>query len=86
MFLDLAREIEAQGVARKVAADMFGLALRSYQKKIQRIAQSVTDSDQTLWSAVVGYLRSRGGANRHEVLGRFAREDPLISVRCSKIS
>jgi hypothetical protein len=33
VFLDLAAEIEAQGVARKVAADMFGLALRSIKKR-----------------------------------------------------
>ena len=30
MFLDLAREIEAQGVSRKVTADMFSLPLRTY--------------------------------------------------------
>jgi hypothetical protein len=37
VFVSLAREIESQGVGRKVAADMFGLALRTYQKKIQRL-------------------------------------------------
>lgn len=42
VFLDLGRELEAQGVTRKVAADMFGLALRSYQKKIQRLSESET--------------------------------------------
>src|SRR5687768_7502850 len=36
VFLELSREIEAQGVSRKVAADMFGLAIRTYQKKVQR--------------------------------------------------
>ena len=60
---NLAREIEAQGVARKVAADMFGLALRSYQKKIQRIAQSATDSEQTLWER---RGRVPAGARRRE--------------------
>lgn len=29
VFLELSREIERQGVSRKVVADMFGLALRS---------------------------------------------------------
>ena len=29
VFLSLAREIEAQGVGKKVVADMFGMALRS---------------------------------------------------------
>jgi hypothetical protein len=36
VFLDLARELDAQGVSRKVGADMFGLALRTYQRKLQR--------------------------------------------------
>jgi hypothetical protein len=34
VFLELSREIERQGVSRKVAADMFGLALRGYQKRV----------------------------------------------------
>ncbi len=29
VFLDLARELEEQGVSRKVSADMFGMALRA---------------------------------------------------------
>jgi hypothetical protein len=40
VFVDLANELESQGVRRKVAADMFGLALRSYQTKLRRIADS----------------------------------------------
>ena len=40
VFLGLSREIEAQGVGRKIVADMFGMALRSYQKKVQRLAES----------------------------------------------
>jgi hypothetical protein len=39
VFLDLVREIERQGVARKVVADMFGLALRSYQRRVQRLSE-----------------------------------------------
>lgn len=45
VFLELSRELEAQGVTRKVAADMFGLALRSYQKKIQRLSIKACDAD-----------------------------------------
>ena len=43
VFLDLAREIEGQGVSRKVVADMFGLAIRSYQKKVRRLTAGSTD-------------------------------------------
>jgi hypothetical protein len=31
VFLDLARELDQQGISRKVSADMFGMALRSYR-------------------------------------------------------
>jgi hypothetical protein len=75
VFLELARELETQGVTRKVAADMFGLALRSYQKKIQRLGQSATHREQTLWSAVVEHLRKHGGSSRDALFAHFAHED-----------
>ncbi len=71
VFLDLSREIEGQGVGRKVAADMFGMALRSYQKKVQRLTASVTDSNQTLWQAVLEFLRD-GSKSRARIDTRFA--------------
>ena len=75
VFLDLAAEIEAQGVTRKVAADMFGLALRSYQKKVQRLTESATVRDRTLWEAVLDFLPEQGGVTRERLLERF-RGDP----------
>ncbi len=48
VFLDLAREIEAQGVRRPVAADMFWMALRTYQKKTQRLTKSPSTREQSL--------------------------------------
>lgn len=71
VFLDLAREIEGQGVGRKVVADMFGLALRSYQKKIQRLTASATDGNRTLWQAVLEFLRD-GSKSRARIDERFA--------------
>jgi len=70
VFLDLSREIESQGVSRKVAADMFGMALRSYQKKTQRLAESETDRSRTLWEAVIDFLRD-GSKTRQRILERF---------------
>jgi hypothetical protein len=79
VFLDLARELDAQGVSRKVSADMFGLALRTYQRKVQRLGESVTDRGQSLWEAVLGYLNGSGGVvARAEVLRRFHRDDPEL--------
>src|SRR5690349_23246652 len=66
VFLELSREIEAQGVSRKVAADMFGLAIRSYQKKVQRVTESVSVRDRTLWQGVLDHLTERGSTSRRE--------------------
>jgi len=74
IFLDLAREIEGQGIGRKVVADMFGLALRSYQKKILRLTASTTDKNRTLWQAVLGFLRD-GSKSRARILKAFAEDD-----------
>ena len=41
VFVNLVRELESQGVGKKVIADMFGLALRSYRQKVQRLREHV---------------------------------------------
>lgn len=74
VFLSLAREIEAQGVARKVVADMFGLALRGYQRKTQRLAASATAQGKTLFEAVLEYVEKERGASRRAILERFERD------------
>ena len=78
VFLELSREIEAQGVSRKVAADMFGLAIRTYQKKVQRVTESGTARDRTLWQAVLEHLQQRGSCSRRELLAQFHRDDPIV--------
>lgn len=75
VFLDLAKEIEAQGVGRKVVADMFGLALRGYQKKVQRLTESVTFREVSLWEAVLEHLDKGGAQTRRQLLERFRRDD-----------
>jgi hypothetical protein len=74
VFLSLSREIEAQGVARKVVADMFGLALRGYQRKTQRLSASATIQGKTLFEAVLEYVEQQGGATRQQLLSRFERD------------
>jgi hypothetical protein len=76
VFLNLARELETQGVGRKIAADMFGLALRSYQLKISRLAGSASESEHTLWEAVLNKLRAGSGLSRRQVVDAFRRDDP----------
>jgi hypothetical protein len=72
------RELERQGVSRKVSADMFGLGLRTYQRKIQRFTESSTDRGRSLWVAVLDYVQSRGMATRAEVMLRFAGDDETL--------
>jgi hypothetical protein len=75
VFLDLVHELERQEVGKKIIADMFGLALRSYQQKVHRLGESATDRGQTLWSAVFGYVRDSKVVTKAQVLRRFVRDD-----------
>jgi len=72
VFVELSRELEAQGLGRKVVADMFGMALRGYQKRVQRLTESVTVRDRTLWEAVLEYVRERDHVTRRQLLARFS--------------
>ncbi len=78
VFLELARELDAQGVRRKVSADMFGMAIRAYQRKLQRLAESTTDRGRSLWEAVNAFIAEREMATRAEVLQRFHRDDEAV--------
>jgi hypothetical protein len=75
VFLDLAQELEKQGVPRKVSADMFGMALRTYQRRTQRILQSSTDRERSLWEAVFDHVRAGKLVTRDDVLERFRHDD-----------
>jgi hypothetical protein len=76
VFLELAQEIERQGVGRKVVADMFGMALRSYQKRVQRLSESASERGRTLWQAVYDYLGEQGTVRRKAIEERFRRDSP----------
>lgn len=75
VFVHLVRELEQQGVSRRVCADMFGLGLRTYQRKIQRLNESVTDRGRSLWEVVLDFIRDEPMVTRAQVLRRFSRDD-----------
>jgi hypothetical protein len=77
VFIELARELEAQGVSRKVSADMFGMALRAYIRKVHRLAEGETETGTTLWGAVLDYIRSEQMVTRARVMERFKRDGDL---------
>ena len=80
VFVELVRELKAQGLGNKVIADMFGLTLRTYHDRVRRASESVTDRGSSLWEAVLRYARQRQMLSRAELLQRF-RADDEASVR-----
>ncbi len=76
VFLNLSQELEDQGVSRKVVADMFGMALRGYQRRVQRLRESQTEDGKTLWQAVLEHLSDQGHVTKVALLNRFAHDDP----------
>src|SRR5688500_10558456 len=78
IFLDLARELDAQGISRKVSADMFGMALRSYRRRIRQLGESSTERGRSLWEAVLDYLSQGKLVTRQQALERFDRDDPAL--------
>lgn len=78
VFLELAEELESQGVSRKVSADMFGMALRTYLRKIQRAKESSTDHGRSLWEAVLTFVTEQNVVSRAEIAERFYRDDEVV--------
>ena len=78
VFLELARELEGHGVSRTVSADMFGLALRTYLRRIQRHDESLTQRGRSLWEAVLDYVQRRSVVSRAEVFAEFAKDDEAL--------
>jgi hypothetical protein len=78
VFLDLVSELERQGVSRKVSADMFGLGLRTYRRKIQRLSESSTERGRSLWDVILEHVRERGLVTRSELLIRFPNDEEAL--------
>jgi hypothetical protein len=77
VFLDLANELHAQGVSRKVSADMFGMALRAYIRKLRRLSEGQTETGKSLWQAILEFIREQDLVSRERVLDRFSRDGEL---------
>lgn len=75
VFVELVRELKAQGLGNKVIADMFGLTLRTYHDRVRRASESATDRGTSLWEAVLGYVRGRQIVTRADLLRRFRADD-----------
>lgn len=76
VFRDLTAALEEQGVRRKVVADMFGMALRSYQQKVRRLNESASETGRSLWEVVYEHVADEQVVPRVALLARFRRDDP----------
>lgn len=77
-FVDLNRALRSRGVGTKVAADMFGLAVRGYQTRARRLTAQRSDRARSVWQAVMGYVRREGPLTRAAIMTRFSRDDEAI--------
>jgi predicted transcriptional regulator len=78
VFADLVRELREQGLGNKVIADMFGMALRTYRRRVARLSASSTEQGHSLWEAVLRHIQQHGPLSRGDVLQRFNREDDAV--------
>jgi len=78
VFADLSRELTNRGVKKNVMADMFGMALRTYHRRVRELGESKTESGRSVWEAVLGFIRERGPVSGRDVLLRFAGDEPDI--------
>lgn len=76
VFGDLTNELLRQGVKKKVIADMFGMALRTYHRRERAAAESQTEAGRTVWDAVLAYIRDNQPATGAQVARRFHHDDP----------
>ncbi len=78
VFQDLAMALGRQGVSRKVSADMFGMGLRTYQRRLRRITESSAERGRSLWEAVLDHIRTRGIVSRTEILRAFSTDNDVL--------
>ena len=80
VFLDLTNELAAQGLAKHVIADMFGMALRTYHRKVRTLSESQTERGHSVWEAVLEYVRAHEPVSARQVRERFRNDDaPVVT-------
>lgn len=75
VFLDLSAELQNQGIKKNVIADMFGLTLRTYHRKVRELSLSRTVEGRSIWEAVLEFIRERDHVAAGEVSQRFVRDE-----------
>ena len=78
VFLDLTGELSAQGLGKHVIADMFGMALRTYHRKVRAVSASQTYLGRSVWEAVLEYVREQQPVSGRKVHERFCNDDVQV--------
>lgn len=74
-FLGISTELERLGVARRVAAGMFGVSRRTYLRKLQAAEIGTQTGVDSLWWGVLQELRAES-LTRPALMAKFARHSP----------
>jgi hypothetical protein len=78
VFLDLSEELQRQGVKKNVIADMFGMALRTYHRRVRSLAESATEGGRTVWDAVLDFIHTEQPVSLQQIKQRFRRDEPSV--------
>jgi hypothetical protein len=78
VFLNLSTELQSQGVSKKVIADMFGMALRTYHRKVRSCRQSQTEHGRSVWEVVLEFIGQQEPVVAADIHRRFAQDDPEV--------
>lgn len=83
-FYELSVHLQNYGVPRRVAADMFGLAMRSYLRRIKKYNDELSDREHqlSLWQIVYSKISESPDIQRQKLLDSFSfsHRDSVCSV------
>jgi hypothetical protein len=78
VFLELGEELGRQGVQKNVIADMFGMALRTYHRRVRSVVESETEAGRTVWDAVLEHIREKQPVTAAQIKDRFRHDEPSV--------
>lgn len=78
LFAHLAASLKRKGIRQKVVADMFGMPLSTFQRRVQQSEGGLNATGSTLGGAVLGYVGKLGRVTKEDLMQRFVREDDAV--------
>lgn len=80
VFMALSNELQRQGLTKKVIADMFGMSLRTYHRRVHEVRERRLELPRTVWEAVLELIRSAEPISGHAVRSQlFNYDGELVS-------